>query len=117
MLRLLVDENIPRKLATILKELNVDTIRLQDLGLRGIGNKELINTANELGRTILTRDSDFTTSSLLSMVRNGVIYISYQPSRDEISRLAKRIASIIKQLEPKPGLLVVIEHEYIEVYD
>ena len=117
MLRLLVDENIPRKLATILKELNVDTIRLQDLDLRGISDKELINTANELRRTILTRDSDFTTPSLLSLARNGVIYISYQPSRGEISRLAKRIASIAKQLEPKSGLLVVIEHEHIEVYD
>jgi len=116
LLRLLVDENIPKKLAILLKKLNVDITRLQDLGLRGISDKELINTANELRRTILTRDSDFTTPSLLSLVGNGVIYISYQPSRDEIPRLAKRIASIAKQLEPKPGLLIVIEHEHIEVY-
>ena len=116
MLRLLVDENILKKLAILLKKLNVDITRLQDLGLRGISDKELINTANELRRTILTRDSDFTMPSLLSLVRNGVIYISYQPSRDEIPSLAKRIASIAKQLEPKPGLLIVIEHEHIEVY-
>ena len=55
--------------------------------------------------------------SLLSLVRNGVNYISYQPSKNEISRLAERIASIANQLEPKPGLLIVIEHEYIEVYN
>jgi len=50
-------------------------------------------------------------------VRNGVIYISYQPSKNEIPRLAERIALIAGQLEPKPRLLIVIEHEYIEIYD
>ena len=94
----------------------MDIIRLQDLNLRGISDKELINTANELGRTILTRDSDFTAPSLLSLSRNGVLYISYQSSRDEIPRLAERIASIAKQLKPKSGLLVIIEREHVEVY-
>ncbi len=117
MLKLLADENIPKKLAVLLKKLNVDIIRLQDLGLRGISDKELINTANKLERTILTRDSDFTTLSLLSLTKNGVIYIPHQPSKDEILRLAERIASITKQLEPKPGLLVVIEREHTEVYN
>jgi len=54
---------------------------------------------------------------LLSLIRHGVIYVSYQPSKNEIQRLAERIASIVNQLEPEPGLLVVIEHEYIEVHD
>ncbi len=95
----------------------MDIIRIQDLGLRGIGDKELIDTANKLGRTILTRDSDFTTSNFLPLVRNGVIYISYQPSKNEIPMLAERIASIVKQLNPKPRLLIIIEHEHIEVYN
>jgi len=117
LLRLLADENIPKKLAFLLKKLNVDTIRLQDLGIRGISDNELINIANKLERTILTRDSDFTTSNLLSLARSGVIYIQYQPSKNEIPILAKRIASIAHQLEPKPGLLIIIGHEHIEVYD
>ncbi len=117
MLRLLADENIPKKLVTFLRQYGVDVARLQDLGTRGISDKELVNIANKLERTILTRDTDFTTPSLLSLARNGVIYISYQPSKNEIPRLAERIASIANQLEPKPGLLIVIEHGYIEVYD
>ena len=116
MLRLLADENIPRKLALLLKKLHVDVIRLQDLGLRGISDNELINTANELRRTILTRDSDFTTPNLLFSAKNGVIYISYQPSKDEIPKLAERIASIARQLEPKPRLLIIVEHEHTEIY-
>ena len=100
-----------------MRQKSVDVARLQDLGTRGISDKELVNTANKLEMTILTRDTDFTAPSLLSLARNGVIYISYQPSKNEIPRLAERIASIANQLEPKPGLLIVIEHEYIEIYD
>lgn len=117
MLKLLADENIPRRLVIFLKQYGVDVVRLQDLGIRGISDKELVDIANELERTILTRDSDFATPSLLSLAGNGVIYISYQFSRDETPRLARRIASIVHQLEPKPRLLIVIEHEHIEVYD
>ncbi|MCE4600974.1 MAG: DUF5615 family PIN-like protein [Desulfurococcales archaeon] len=100
-----------------MRQYGVDVTRLQDLGIRGISDKELVNIANELERIILTRDADFTVPSLLSLIRYGVIYISYQPSKNEIQRLAERIASMANQLEPRPGLLIVIEHEYIEVYD
>ncbi len=117
MLRLLADENIPKKLVTFLRRYGVDVTRLQDLSPRGISDRELVNIANKLERTILTRDADFTAPSLLSLIRHGVIYISYQPSKNEIQKLAERIASIVNQLEPRPGLLIVIEHEYIEVYD
>ncbi|MEB3788866.1 MAG: DUF5615 family PIN-like protein [Desulfurococcales archaeon] len=117
MLRLLADENVPKKLVTFLRRYGVDVTRLQDLGTRGISDRELVNIANELERIILTRDADFTVPSLLSLIRYGVIYISYQPYKNEIQRLAERIASMANQLEPKPGLLVIIEHEYIEIYD
>ena len=90
MLRLLADENIPKKLVTFLRQYGVDVTRLQDLGIRGISDRELVNIANELERIVLTRDADFTIPSLLSLIRYGVIYISYQPSKNEIQRLAGR---------------------------
>ncbi|MCE4614048.1 MAG: DUF5615 family PIN-like protein [Desulfurococcales archaeon] len=117
MLRLLADENIPKKLVISLKRYGVNVARLQDLGTRGISDRELANIANELERTILTRDADFTEPSLLPLIRHGVIYISYQPPRKEIQGLAERIASIANQLEPKPELLIIIDHKYIEIYD
>ncbi len=104
-------------LVAFLMQYGVDTARLQGLATRGISDEELANIANELERTMLTRDADFTTPTLSSLIKNGVIYISYQSSKNEISKLAERIALIANELEPKPGLLIVIEHEYIEVYD
>ena len=78
LLKLLADENIPRRLVALLKQHGVDVVRLQDLDARGISDKELVDIANKLERTILTRDLDFTTPSLLSLVKNGVIYIAHQ---------------------------------------
>jgi len=116
LLKLLADENIPRRLVALLKQYSIDVVRLQDLGTRGISDKELVNIANKLERTILTRGSDFATPSLLSLVRNGVIYTAYSFTRDEVSRLAKRVESVARQLEPRPGLLVIIEYGHIEIY-
>jgi len=117
LLRLLADENVPRRLIRLLQERGVDTIRLQDLGARGIDDKELIEMSNRLGRVILTRDHDFALPHLLSLVSNGVIYISFQPSKKEIPDLAARIATIARNYKPKPSLLIIIGREHTEIYE
>jgi len=115
LLTLLADENIPKKLALLLRGRGVDIIRLQDIGARGLGDRELVEISNRLGRAIPTRDHDFTTPYILSIVKNGVIYISYQPSKTEIMELVDRIAALAKDYNPKPGLLIIIRREYIEI--
>ena len=116
MLKLLADENVPRRLARLVREQGVDIVRLQDLGARGISNGELVEISNGLGRAILTRDHDFASPHLLSLVKNGVVYISFQPSKDELPELAARIATIAKNYEPKPALLIIIGREHVEIY-
>ncbi len=117
MLRLLANENIPKRLVRRLLEEGIDTIRLQDLGIRGINDEEVVNVTNRLGCTILTRDSDYTTPSLRAKAYYGIMYIGYQPLKTEIPELAKRIAQIARNLEPKPGLLIVVTRDLIEIYD
>ena len=75
MIKLLADENVPRRLVYLIREQGVDIIRLQDLKARGISDKELIDMSNRLGRAILTGDQDFTSPHLLSLVKSGVIKI------------------------------------------
>lgn len=117
MLKLLADENIPRRLVRLLQERKVDIIRLQDLGTRGVNDRELVEISNRLDRAILTRDHDFTLPYLLSLVKNGVVHISFQPSKNEIPELAARIATIAKNYEPKPALLIIIGRERTEIYE
>ncbi len=61
LLKLPADENIPRRLAALLKQYDVNAVHMQDL----------VDTASKLERTILTRDSDLTTPSLTSLVKTG----------------------------------------------
>ena len=86
MLRLLANENIPKRLVTLLRRYSADVTRLQDLGIRGISDRELVDLANRLGRAIPTRDDDFTLPSLLSLTWYGVIYIAYQPRRSDVTQ-------------------------------
>ncbi len=116
MLKLLADENIPRGLVRLLVKHGIDVARLQELDLRGIDDQELVEKANRLERAVLTRDSDFAMSHILSKIRSGVIYVSFQPTKNELPSLARRLATLIRELEPKQGLLVVVEREYIEIY-
>jgi predicted nuclease of predicted toxin-antitoxin system len=60
LLKLLADENVPRRRISLLREHGVDVVRLQDLGVRGVNDRELVEIAGRLGRAILTRDHDFT---------------------------------------------------------
>ena len=116
MLRLLADENVPKRLVKALKDLGIDVVRLQDLGLRGISDKEVISLAKDLERTILTRDVDFSKAHLLRIAEFGVIYIAYQPKKEEIPDVAARIAKVSKALKPKRGLLIIIKRNSIDVY-
>ncbi len=59
LLKLPADENIPRRLAALLKQYDVNAVHMQDL----------VDIASKLERTILTRDSDLTTPSLTSLVK------------------------------------------------
>jgi len=117
LLRLLADENVPRRLVRLLQQHEVDIIRLQNLGTRGIDDKELVEVSNRLGRAILTRDHDFTMPHLSSLVKNGIIYILFQPSKNEIPEIAARIATITRNYEPKPALLIIIGRDYTEIYE
>ena len=74
-------------------------------------------TGLKLKRTILTRGSDFIAPRLLKLARFGVVYIAYQPSPSGIPGLAKRIASLADKVEPKRGLLIIVDRHYTELYD
>jgi len=117
LLRLLADENVPRRLILLLREHRVGVIRLQDLGDNWVDDRELVEVSNRLGRAILTRDLVHTLPYLLPLVKNGVIHISFQPSKSEIPEHPARIAAIARNYEPKPALLIIIGREHTEIYD
>jgi predicted nuclease of predicted toxin-antitoxin system len=59
MLKLLVDEDLPRSTAAMLKSLNIDALDLRDIGLKGAPDSEVFKYAQNEGRIIITRDVEF----------------------------------------------------------
>ena len=60
-MRFLLDENVPKKISRLLKELNFDCLTLHELGTLGISNGELAKYDIKHDLIIITCDSDFLT--------------------------------------------------------
>ena len=117
MLKLLADENIPKRLVRLLLERGLDVIRLIDLGKRGINDLEVIELANSQDRAILTRDSDYTQPQLLCKTEHGIVFIAYNPSKNELNSLAEMLATTLTAIKPKRCLLVIVRRRFIEVQE
>lgn len=59
MKHLLVDENLPRGLCSILELAGIDAKHVCDLGLAGSADSSIWQTALLMGSAIATKDSDF----------------------------------------------------------
>jgi hypothetical protein len=58
-IRFYMDENVPRQITTGLRLRGIDTLTVQDDGLTGAADPQVLARATELQRVIFTRDDDF----------------------------------------------------------
>lgn len=58
---LYADENVNRAIIQGLRMRGVDILSVQDEGLRGLGDDEVLNRVTQLGRVLFTQDDDFLT--------------------------------------------------------
>ena len=56
---LLADEHIPRTVVQRLDSYGIEVLHVEDIGMKGASDPELINYALENNYSILTRDDDF----------------------------------------------------------
>ena len=59
MLKVLVDEDLPRSTATVVQSLGIDANDVRDVGLKGASDAEIFEYAQNEERTIITRDVEF----------------------------------------------------------
>ena len=76
--KLLANENIPRSLVNMLKNMGVDIVWLGESSERGLSDTQVITRANNENRVILTRDKDFMRRALIEKVATGVIFLLHQ---------------------------------------
>jgi len=105
--KLLADENVPWPLVKLLRNMSLDVEWIPDTGYRGISDKEVVSLANNNGRIILTRDSDFLKPYLRKNARYGMIYIAEPVRKDNLDKLARNTAKALEILEKKPSLIII----------
>lgn len=69
-----LDEHIPRALAEALRRRGVDVVTVQELDLMGATDEEHLANANQLGRVIVTQDSDFCALHSLGVEHAGIVF-------------------------------------------
>lgn len=72
--RLLADENLDLSIVVGLKRLmsDVDIVRVQELGLRGISDPELLEWAANEDRILITHDVNTVTAALNQRIKSGL---------------------------------------------
>jgi predicted nuclease of predicted toxin-antitoxin system len=105
--KLLADENVPWPLVKLLRNVGLDVEWIPDTEYRGISDKQVVSIANNSGRIVLTRDSDFLKLYLRKDVLYGIIYIAEPVRKDNLDKLARNIARALEILEEKPRLIIV----------
>ena len=59
MLKALIDEDMPRPTARLLKSFNIDAVDVRDVGLRGSSDAKVFKYAQKNGMIIISRDGEF----------------------------------------------------------
>ena len=114
-LKLLADENIPRPLTKLLRDMGLNVVWIPETDYRGINDEEVIDLANKEGRIVLTRDSDYLKLSLRRRVKHGIIYLGEPVRKDNVRILAENTVKSLEMMEKRPSLAIVTSST-IELY-
>ncbi len=113
--RLLADENIPWPLVRLLRKMGADVAWLPETDARGVSDERVIILANELRRTVLTRDEDFIRPHLWKRASYGMIYVGEPVTKKNVKDLASNVVKVLESVSSAP-FLAVITSGRVEVY-
>ncbi|MFO7968259.1 MAG: DUF5615 family PIN-like protein [Archaeoglobaceae archaeon] len=98
-MKFLADEHIDTSAVDALKKIGIDISSVQELGMRGENDENLLTYAKENETVIITRDSDFLSLHTKGKEHAGILFISKPLS----------IGNTIREIE-KVHLLFEPEH-------
>lgn len=117
MLKFLVDEDLPRSTAHLLRKMGFVTLDVRDCGLRGKSDEEIFEYAQNENAIILTGDRGI--GSILRFTPGTYygIVIAHFPNELPVSKLNTQIRKALEQLTEDDlyGNLVIIEPTKIRI--
>jgi predicted nuclease of predicted toxin-antitoxin system len=99
---LYMDEHIPRNITDELRRREVDVLTIQEDGLAGVSDPDILDRAAELKRVVVTFDDDFLRESSRRMRQDigfyGVIHVN--PNDISIGKIIEDLEIVAKAMDP-----------------
>ncbi len=111
MARFLVDEDLPRALARVLREAGLEADDVRDIGLRGVSDQMIHGQAASRGAVLLTGDLGFANLLQFPLGSHPGIVVTRFPSTSPTIVLIQATLSALRSLseDDLAGNLVIIE--------
>ncbi len=115
-MRLLVDESLAGRVASLLSDAGHDVVHVSDQGLLGASDDAVLAAAQQEGRVVVTADTDFGTLLALGGIAQTSVVLLRRPGR----RAEQRAEAVIDAISAvsdvlNDGALVVVEPNRVRV--
>ncbi len=111
MAQFLVDEDMPRSTARVMRQAGYQAEDVRDIGLAGHGDPEVFQAAQQRGAVLVSRDLGFTNVLKFPPGNHAGILVIRIRSDVPPPRVNQEILRVLTELSPDSlqGLLVIIE--------
>ncbi|MBI3813176.1 MAG: DUF5615 family PIN-like protein [Nitrospinae bacterium] len=117
MLKFIIDEDMPRSTATVLRNRGFEVLDVRDCGLRGKSDDDIFRFAQQVGAIILTGDMGFGNLLHFPIGSHVGIVIAHYPNEISVSELNNQIIKAFNNLTETDfnGNLIILEPGKIRV--
>jgi len=113
LIKLLADENIPKKTVDLLKAQGVDVISVQESS-SGLSDRDILDLAKAKGRIVVTFDKDFGQIIFKEKYKSqGLILLRFVPESPQ--QISKRILQLLATKIRIEKNVVVIKEDSVKV--
>lgn len=115
-MKLLIDESLQHALARVLNDAGHDAVHIVDLDMRGAPDEDVLSTAADDGRTLITADTDFGTLLALSNAAGPSVILLRRSGR-RLPERAQLILTVIELVDAqlKRGAVVTVEGSRLRI--
>ncbi|HSV31931.1 MAG TPA: DUF5615 family PIN-like protein [Atribacteraceae bacterium] len=116
-MRFIIDEDMPRSMASFLREAGYEAIDVRDTGLRGAKDKEILEYAIQQGATVITADVGFSDLFFLSSIQHCGLVLLRVPNSFSIDQTIGLLLRSLKVLTDKDiiGNIIVLEQQRMRI--
>lgn len=111
MARVILDENVQKSLADLLRNAGNTVERAVDVGLRATPDADIFSYAQQVGAVVITRDTTFVDATALRSDHPGLILLRFpnlMPA-EEVNKEVMRFITDQISLDDMRGRIIVLE--------